>query len=204
MKDHAIRVFIFALVLLCMPAIAEVYKVVDENGNVTYTDQPPDSDSVPVELPGLSIISPQQAPVGRRTAEQASEEGEPEVTSIRDLRRSYRDFAIVSPQQDESLWGTDNTATIAWDTQYQLQAGMSVIVYLDGKAQPATNSPVSVFTELDRGEHKVRAELFDNKNRKVATSPTVTFYIKQQSINFPANRNNPNNPSNSGGNPGGN
>ena len=203
MKDHATRIWVLTLALLCMPALAEVYKVVDENGNVTYTDQPPGPDAVPVELPGLSIISPQQAPAGRKKAAPGSEDGEPDVTSIRELRRGYSDFRIVSPEQDESLWGTENTATVAWDTRYQLQAGMNVVVYLDGQAQPPTNSPVSVFQDLDRGEHNVRAELFDNKNRRVASSQTVTFYVKQPSINFPGNPNNPNN-ANNGGNQGNN
>lgn len=203
MKDHATKILTLALVLFCTPTVAEVYKVVDENGNVTYTDQPPGPDSVPVDLPGLSIISPQQSPAGRRTAAPGDGEGEPEVTSIRELRRGYSDFSIVSPQHEESLWGTENTATVSWDTRYQLQAGMTVVVYLDGQPQPPTNVPVSVFRDLDRGEHNVRAELYDSKNRRIATSQTVTFYMKQPSINFPGNPNNPNNVNN-GGNQGNN
>lgn len=198
MKDHAIRLFISMLALLCAPALAEIYKVVDENGNVTYTDQAPGPDAKPVDLPGLSIISPQQAPAGRKTADDQKEAGLEEVTSIRELRRGYSDFAIVTPKPDESLWGTENTATVTWATRYQLQAGMYVVVHLDGEAQPPSNTPVAVFRNMDRGTHTVRAELFDQRNRRVASSQTVTFHIKQQSINFPANRNN------AGANQGGN
>lgn len=195
MMDHAAKIAILILALLCTPAMAEIYKVVDENGNITFTDRPPGPEYKPVELKGLSVISPQQAPKGRDRDEGDQAEEEPEL-SIRELRRSYKNFAITSPKQDESLWETNNTATVAWATGYQMQASMSVVVYLDGQAQPPTNAPVAVFENLDRGAHSVRAELFDGKNRRVASTPSVTFYIKQQSINFPNNLNNPNNPNN--------
>ena len=38
------------------PVGAQVYKVVDEDGNVTFTDQAPADGSKPVELPPISVI----------------------------------------------------------------------------------------------------------------------------------------------------
>ena len=35
---------------------ADIWKVVDEDGNVTYTDQQPKDGSKPMDLPELSII----------------------------------------------------------------------------------------------------------------------------------------------------
>ena len=56
MKDHIQRLLI-PLALLSLLAFtaarAEIYKVVDEHGNVTYTDQKPSPDAVPVQLRGL-------------------------------------------------------------------------------------------------------------------------------------------------------
>ena len=34
----------------------EIYKVVDEHGNVTYTDQRPSEGAVPMDLPPLSVV----------------------------------------------------------------------------------------------------------------------------------------------------
>ena len=193
MKDHRRTAFLTILFMLVITpqVFAAVYKVVDKDGNVTYTDKAPHPDAKPVNLPGLSIISPQKNEnLKVRTAGEASMEAEDteQVESIRDLRRGYRDFHLVSPEQEESLRSTNNTATVAWDTRYQLQAGMNVVVYLDGVAQAPTSSPVMHFQNLDRGEHKVMAELYDRRNRKIATSETITFYIQQASVQNPRRR----------------
>ena len=37
---------------------------------------------------------------------------------------------------------------------------------------------------LERGEHQVYAELRDSRNRRIVTTETVTFYVKQHSVNF--------------------
>jgi len=176
-----------AMMVATQSAWAEVYKVVDENGNVTYTDQAPDSSAKPMELRGLSVISPQKPPApvaSEQPAAEASADGEEVVTSIRELRRGYRDFRIVAPKNDEQIRGTGNQTMIAWDTSYRLQPGMTVTFVLDGNAQEPTTAQSMTTGRLDRGEHKVYAELVDDRNRRIATTETVTFYIRQWSVNF--------------------
>lgn len=174
-------------------ARAEVYKVVDENGNVTYTDQAPGPDARPMVLRELSVISPQVA-APKAGTEQAAEadaavEGEQDVMSIRELRRAYRDFRIVSPMQEQHVWGTGNEVTIAWGAQYPLQPGMMVTIYVDGQAQPPTTQSAISMGSMDRGEHQVYAELVDSQNRRIALAETVTFFVRQWSVNFGAQQN---------------
>ncbi|MDX1459741.1 MAG: DUF4124 domain-containing protein [Xanthomonadales bacterium] len=185
MKEHVFALLAATALVLAVPAKAQVYKIVDENGNVTYTDQAPGPDAKPVDLPGLSIISPQQRPETPRSLARDVPKEANEVSNLGELRRSYNDFAIVAPKPDESLWGTGNAVQVAWDTRYRLQAGMSVVIYLDGEAQPPTTSPVITFEQLDRGSHTVSAELYDRRNRKIATAEPVSFYIRQGSRLFP-------------------
>jgi hypothetical protein len=196
MKDH-IRLFFVSGVLILSVLIAssvnaEVYKSVDENGNVVYTDQRPDADAVPMELPGLSIISAQksttQSPAARARAEAVAVEGQAgeEVVSIRDLRRGYRDFAIIHPIPDQVFIGTGNeVGGVAWDTRFALQQGMTVTVFLDGVAQEPTTAPLVDVGWLARGAHEVRAELKDRRNRHIASTDPVTFHVRQPSVNSP-------------------
>lgn len=187
----AIRFLLWAGLLSAMAgnAQAEVYKVVDENGNVTYTDQAPGPDAEPLTLRGLSVIAPQQPRQPQPSAEtvaaaEAAGEGQQEVTNIRDLRRGYRDFRIVSPEPDQHFVGTGNMATIAWDTRYRLQEGMMVTFYIDGEPQAPTTAQSMNIGPMDRGAHEVYAELRDSRNRQVATTEPVTFHIRQWSVNF--------------------
>ncbi len=194
MKDHSLRYScspVLVLLLVFAPQVfAEVYKTIDENGNVVYTDRQPGPDASPMVLPGLSVISPQKPapPVIASSDPPTGTEAQQEVTSLRDLRRGYRDFAIVSPVQDQTIWGIGNEASIAWNTRYRLQQGMYVLIYVDGAALPPTTASVSTIGKLDRGEHTVYAELIDARKRNIARTEPVTFHIKQYSVNFPNRR----------------
>ncbi len=180
----AFLIFLTCLMLaLSGAAQGEVYKTVDKDGNVIYTDQPPEPGAEPMELPGLSIIEsvPMKPPAATAGA---AGEGEEVVTNIRELRRGYRDFRITSPAQDQWIEGEGNSVTINWDSRYALQPGMMVIISVDGKAMEPTTASSLVLNEVDRGEHSVSAQIVDAQNRKIATASPVTFHVRQFSQNF--------------------
>ena len=162
-------------------AQAQVYKVVDENGNITYTDQVPPDGRAPMELPELSVIKtdlPKPESAETDTSTDASEEEVP--LTRREIRRMYRDFNITRPAQEETFWGTSNSVVISWDSSATIEPEMSVRVFVDGIQQTESNDTAIALT-LDRGEHKVYAELLDSRGRNIATTPTVTFFVMQAS-----------------------
>jgi len=176
----------FVALVASGPLGAQVYKVVDEDGNVTYTDQPPSDGSAPMVLPEITIIEtdyPTEAEVteGATAAAAADEQsGEGELKSPRELRQMFSDFRILSPGQDETFWGTANTVVVSWAANAPYEPGMSVSVVVDGTSQDAAasgNLPVI----LDRGEHQVYAVLRDERGRRIVTTTTVTFHVQQAS-----------------------
>jgi hypothetical protein len=157
----------------------EIYRVVDKDGNVTYTDQRPSAEAQPMDLPELSVISTDVPPppaAGPGVAEV-------EPPTPRELRRMYSDFRITQPQQEETFWGTGNAVVVAWGTAQPMLPDLSVKLYVDGQAQDVAGSG-SVSLTLDRGEHTVYAELRDARNRRIITTDTITFFVKQHSANF--------------------
>ena len=103
----------------------------------------------------------------------------------RELRRMYHDFSISQPASEQTFWGTSNTVVIAWGSSTPLQSDLQVLVYIDGKQQPVTQSSTMALT-LDRGEHNVYAELLDSRGRRLVTTSTVTFFVKQNAVGFNA------------------
>jgi len=167
--------------LLTVPAYAEgeIYKVVDKDGNVTYTDQRPAANAQPIDLPPLSVIETDTPPPVDPESAAGTEEPQPPTT--RELRNQFRDFRITRPLQEETFWGTANTVVVTWESSQPIPPQMSVLLYVDGKSQVA---PVAggVSLTLDRGEHQVYAELRDERNRRILTTETITFYVKQASV----------------------
>jgi hypothetical protein len=175
-----------ALVFLLNPYLAcaegEIYKVVDKDGNVTFTDTRPSADAQPMDLPPLSVISTDPpSPPPAASAEGALEDEQSAAPTLSDLRRMYGDFRITRPMPEETFWGTENTVVITWQSSQPIQPELRVLVMVDGAPQQATGSG-SLSMTLDRGEHQVYAEIRDERNRRIASTDTVTFFVQQASV----------------------
>jgi len=185
MNKGMVRILILqTLLLFSLSAFSqgEIFKVVDEDGNVTFTDQRPNDQAQPVDLPPLSVIETDvQVPEAPAEGDAAAEE--PKEPTLRELKRMFRDFRITQPQQEETFWGTANTVVVSWGSATATPNDFSVLLYVDGQAQDAP-AVGGVSLTLDRGEHKVYAVLRDGGRRRIATTDTVTFFVKQNSVNF--------------------
>lgn len=174
------------LVLLCFAvpltavAAGEIFKIVNPDGSVTYTDQKPAPGAQPMELKPLSVVE-----TDIKTVEEpvAGDDAAPAEPTRRDLQRMYRDFRIIQPANEETFWGSGNQVVVSWGASEPLAEGMRVMLYVNGEGQEAP-SEGSVALTLDRGEHKVYAILRDAGNRRLASTEQVTFFVKQHSVNF--------------------
>jgi hypothetical protein len=182
-KTFLMTLAVFFLAIMVSPLAAQVYKTVDKDGNVIYTDKPPGDDSKPMDLPPLSIIeTPEYGKTARQKAEEAEAAGGEKEVPLKTLRKDFRDFAIISPLQEESVWRPDGPVSIAWSSSNQLIEGMTVQISLDGQQQANTTAPMIPVSGLDRGEHTVTATIKDARNRTVATAEPITFYIRQPGL----------------------
>lgn len=161
---------------------ADIWKVVDQDGNVIYTDQPPEDGSAPMVLPEISVIET-DIQVAKKASDDSNSSGdEEEAPTPRQLRNRYRDFHITRPLPEETFWGTGNSVVVTWGSKTPFTPDLTARLVVDGKSQPAPASGGVPLT-LDRGEHKVYAELRDANNRRIAVTDTVTFFIKQNTVN---------------------
>lgn len=183
---------LFSVVLLLTPLVAvsegQIYKIVNPDGSVTFTDQKPAPGAEPVKLKPLSVIQTDiQVPETTDASAEQPEEATKEPTA-RELQRMFRDFRITQPQNEETFWGTGNQVNVSWGASRTIPEDMRVILYVDGEGK---NAPASGNTllSLDRGEHQVYAVLRDANNRRIVSTETVTFFVKQHSANFNRARN---------------
>jgi len=183
-KVFLLILFAFSMAVSAGTASAQIYKTVDENGTVIYTDKPPKVGAEPAKLPPISVIDAPayKHPTAKKGTDAAQGDGS-KPPSLRALRRSYRDFAIVAPKPEESIWHPEGPITAAWHTRDQLRAGMRVTLTLDGTKQPPSTASASPLTGLVRGQHTLGAVLKDAKERTIATAAPVTFYIRQANLN---------------------
>jgi hypothetical protein len=178
------RTLLFTLILLAssLALAATVYKWVDENGTVHYSDQPhPNAQKVQVQ--DVQTYPSSQTPSQAAATAKAQQQG-----PTPDARQSYRGCAIVNPQDGAALANPDSLS-VSVRTDPGVQPGDQVYILLDGAALNGGNPTGSSFTisPVDRGTHTLQAVVRDSAGNLQCQTPGITVDVHQNSILNPAN-----------------
>lgn len=179
-----------SLLLVAGGAFAQnkIYKITDKDGNVVYTDQPPPDGAVPMNLPGLSIVSPRENQQSVRPLN-VNRRGDPQadvsaLPPLAELLQIYSGAEIVTPQQDESLWGTGNSVNVTVDLKDELLPGLMVQLIFDGRTLPPRATTAILLEDVDRGAHTIQAEVVTVDGQIIGRTNPVNFFMRQHSVNF--------------------
>ncbi len=161
---------------------AQFYKSVDAEGNIVYSDTP----TVGAEqLTPPPISTVESKPVAKEPVEevQNKDEAATEEPAKKPPTR-YSKFSIVTPQNNATIW--DNTGAVPvsliLEPPLDTENGHSVWVYVDGKAVvKKSQSMVQPLSGIDRGAHKIRAEIRDEKRKTLKRTQNVTVHLKRAS-----------------------
>lgn len=168
-----IAVIFFALVVAAGFARADtVYRWVDAQGNVHYSDHPHPGASK-VRLPPTQTYAPPQ--IGQSPA--------PEPLPPAAPTAGYSQFTLASPGKEATLWYV-HEVTVTVNLSPDLRSGDTITYHLDGKTIGPTQATSVTFKDVDRGEHTASATLNAANGASMSTGP-VTFYVRQKSILSP-------------------
>jgi len=163
----------FTLLLLLLSSTqAELYKSVDADGNVVYSDE---------ETPGAEEIIPDAlitVPMSKYKPKESVEKEAPTQTQ-------YTRFKITSPANDATVRDSTGAVQIALFSKPKLdiKAGHSITVFVDGKQVAKNSKTMSIrISDIYRGSHQVHATIRDKNNKTLITSNSVRFHLKRQSI----------------------
>ncbi|MHC8348273.1 DUF4124 domain-containing protein [Pseudomonas sp. RT4P38] len=165
------RGFLFILLLIALPAAAQIYKYTDADGNTAYSNQPPDGvKAQPVELPPLNRAE-SQAPGGPAPPAEANAREQP--------RSAYEVLELTGLPTEEALRANNGTFTVSVLIKPRLQGPHLLRLLLDDQpyGQPS-NVPILQLVNVDRGEHSLAVQVINGENL-VQQSPTVTFTVQR-------------------------
>lgn len=167
------RWFLYALLVLSAPAPAEVYRWVDEQGNVVFSDQPrPGAERL--ELPEITTY---EAPAYDPSVLQEST-GAPAGPVGHELR-------FLQPAPNETVRDNQGNVRIRLHVQPPLRPGERIALQLDEGARVIEIvEPQYVFTGLDRGTHSVQAWVVNAEGGQVSEPVQTVFHLHQASRLF--------------------
>jgi Domain of unknown function (DUF4124) len=175
------RTIVFTLLLLAasLATAATVYKWVDENGVVHYSDQP-HANAEKINLKAAQTYKASSLSMGQ------SPSGLPAPPSLPPQPNAYQGCNISQPADAQTFANLD-ALTIVVMTDPGLRGGDAVFLTLDGQllnnGQPT--GPQFTLSPVDRGEHTLQAVIRDAHGAVVCQSPSVSFSVHQPSIANP-------------------
>lgn len=169
---------VIGLLALCsgVANAQSVYKTVDEEGRVSYSDKPPanrdaESDEDKAELPPVNAI-PEQA-IERR--------GEPSQRN-RDTQTPNYQVSIISPTPETSVPPGQRDLSIVAALDQSLEPEHELVYYMDGERLAQTRERQFLVQEIYRGSHIITVQVVDADDRVLARSEPVTVHVHRPSV----------------------
>ncbi len=171
-----IRLGIFAGICLigAAPALAEVYRNVDAQGNVTFSDEPSDGAEEVKVKPVTTVTLPKPADVREpeRLRRQVEEEG-----------AAYDSVRIVAPNNDEAFHSGSGDVAFRVVSEPALKRGHRYEVTLDGQPVGQTASDTITVRNVFRGTHDASVNIINEKGVQVKSGESIRFTIHRPSVN---------------------
>lgn len=168
------RTILMLLVVAALsPLHAQVYRHVDAEGRVSFSDKPPEEGQAEaVQLPPTNAM-----PAAQATETPAAGTAD---SNADQAFNGYSRFEMTSPEQDEILGWDVTTASLTAELSPPLQPGHTIQFYLDGRplGKPGTTL-FRLVSSLERGSHSAEARVRDEKARTLAITPHVSFHVRR-------------------------
>ncbi|HHM04280.1 MAG TPA: DUF4124 domain-containing protein [Gammaproteobacteria bacterium] len=151
-----------------LSAVGAVYKWVQADGTVVYSDSPPPHGAEEIDLPPLQRLASPPPPLPPP----------PQPPTFKAL--PYTDFRITRPGNDATLRDNNGNVDVAIKIEPALQTafGHTLTIVLDGRALlTGLSTPAARLDNVDRGTHTLQALVVDPTGKTVGATATVTFHL---------------------------
>jgi hypothetical protein len=171
--------------LLAQPVQADVYKTINADGEVVFSDVPSEG-AERVRLPEVSTYKP---PPPKRSPASVS-------AGKVDAAVPYKSFKVSAPENGATIWDNEGIVSLALTLEPALliKSGHTIQYFLDGKPDGKSEIGLShIYQDIERGTHTLSAAVVDVEGSAVISAAPVTIHLHKASVLHP---NNPLNPAN--------
>ncbi|NKF52160.1 DUF4124 domain-containing protein [Shewanella sp. WXL01] len=163
---------LISLITISLSSVAAVYRWVDENGKVHYSDEPREN-ATEVQLNdntqnNITVVQP--TPITRSTKPSP------------DAQPNYK-VVIASPAEEATIRDNNGNITVTANIEPKLPKGAFFTLSLNGqlKVQPQTSS-IFRLTNIDRGAHTIVVNVVTQNGKVLASSPARTVFLHRASV----------------------
>ena len=172
MKNTIARSLLIPALLLTFTVDAGLYKGLDNEGNVVYSDQPFD-DAKKFTPPSLTVFDAPKTKAKKKTDKEE-----------KTVEFKYTDFDIVSPKNNQTIRNEANpTATLQLKPALNTAEGHNIWLLMDGKPLVKNSQSTSLqMGRAGRGAHQLQAQVKDKQGKIIARTRAIVIHIKNTAV----------------------
>ncbi|WP_372973015.1 DUF4124 domain-containing protein [Marinobacter sp.] len=163
-----------ASAFLSLPVQAEVYRQVDKDGNVTFTDDPQGKAERVNVKPATTITMPKPETVEQQLDEEDGEIGD---------QKAYESVTFLAPADDEAFHSGSGNVEFQVASDPGLRQGHRFEITLDGQPVGQTTSGTVSVSNVFRGTHNAGVNVINADGERVFTGESISFTIHRPTVN---------------------
>lgn len=169
MKNILLLNIIITALFVTFTTNAGLYKGLDEEGNVVYSDKP-FANAEKFTPPIITIVDAPKIIPKEETAEE-------EVTAT---ETKYTKFRITSPANNQTIWNAEQlTVLVQLSPALNTTEGHTTWLMMDGK--PVVKNSQGLALQIgrsDRGSYSLKAQVRNKKGKILKSTGSITIHIK--------------------------
>ncbi|RZA08949.1 MAG: DUF4124 domain-containing protein [Moraxellaceae bacterium] len=182
------RLLVLAVLMLGTLGVqAEIYKIKDSKGNITYTDTPGDKPAETVNLRPLMITPSANESEVPPVTTSIIEPGAPAEEAQPAFNQSIYKAKILSPREGVEITADQRDLAVAVSVVPALGETDEFQLTIDGQPYgESTRGNSFVIREIPRGEHNIRVNVINLEGKVLASSDSVRVFVLRTGVNSPA------------------
>ena len=171
MRDYfTVCFFVVAVTSVSGTAIAGIYKYLDENGNIAYSDKPVHG----AQKLKIKLRPTPESDVAQQSAEALEDDdgNSKEVTS-------YESLELLTPNDDKVVSDRSGSVQVVLLPTPRLSSTHELVITVDGKDISRGRHANLNLSQVSRGTHTVSARILDANGTTMISSPTATFHVRE-------------------------
>lgn len=169
---HKLTVFLVFTLWASLLSAQAIYRTVDEDGRVTYSDRPPADEQEREEA--------QLPPINSAAETRPRARGQQQNREQRDAVRYQVD--ILSPAPESSVPPGQRDLNIVVGLDRDLRPGDFLAIYRNDELLTETRERQFLVQEITRGSHQIEVEVISADGELLGASEPVTVHVHRPSV----------------------
>ena len=171
-----IKTILFPTLLFPLIISAELYKGLDSEGNIIYSDTP-FNNSKEFTAPAITVVDAPKVQTKKNTQEKVIEKEKPKEFK-------YTSFNITAPVNDETIWNAPQLmVSMQLKPALNTEEGHNIWLMMDDKPLVKNSRNLSIpISRADRGSHTLQGQIRSSKGKIIKRTKSITVHIKNSVV----------------------